>query len=255
MTSASALDHPLALLAIFAHPDDEVFRCGGTLALLAKRGVRVHILTFTRGQAGSCGDPPVCTREQLGVVRTNELHCSCRSLGLETPIVLDYEDGKLESISEEEGIAQILDQIQATRPQVLLTWPPDGLSGHPDHIAVSRWSSDAYHLAVKAGNTDLAALYHLAMPYSIASELGLNQLHTIPDNEVSATIDVQNVWEQKIVAIHCHRTQAGESPILQAPIDRQRLFLGQEHFYQAYASQPENMLLNLYQGQQEYGVL
>jgi LmbE family N-acetylglucosaminyl deacetylase len=255
MTSASASDHPLALLAIFAHPDDEVFRCGGTLALLAKRGVRIHILSFTRGQAGSCGDPPICTREELGVVRTNELLCSCRSLGLEAPIVLDYEDGSLESVSQEKGTAQIFDRIQAIRPQVLLTWPPDGLSGHPDHIAVSRWSSDAYHLAIKAGNMDLAALYHLAVPYSIASELGLNQLHTLPDNEISAAIDVRNVWEQKIAAIRCHRTQAGESPILRANLVRQRRFLGQEHFCQAFASQSENMLLNLYQEQQEYGGL
>jgi LmbE family N-acetylglucosaminyl deacetylase len=255
MTKASASDNPLALLAIFAHPDDEVFRCGGTLALLAKRGVRVHILTFTRGQAGSCGDPPVCTREELGVVRSNELLCSCRSLGLEAPIVLDYEDGSLESVSQEEGTAQIFDRIQAIRPQVLLTWPPDGLSGHPDHIAVSRWTSEAYLLARKAGNAELAALYHLAMPDSIASELGLNQLHTLPDNEISAAIDVQDVWEQKIAAIRCHRTQAGESPILRANLMRQRRFLGQEHFYQAFDSQSENMLLNLYQEQQEYGGL
>ncbi len=50
-----------AILMVFAHPDDETFRPGGTLALLARRGVRVQVLTATRGQAGSRGDPPVCT--------------------------------------------------------------------------------------------------------------------------------------------------------------------------------------------------
>ena len=53
------------LLAVFAHPDDETFRPGGTLALLARGGVRVQVLTATRGEAGSCGDPPLCTPEEL----------------------------------------------------------------------------------------------------------------------------------------------------------------------------------------------
>ena len=238
-------ERALSVLAVFAHPDDEVFRCGGTLALLAQRGVRVHVLTFTRGQAGSCGQPPVCERDELGVVRAAELLCSCQALGLETPLVLDYEDGKLAEVSQKEGIAQITTRIQSIHPQVLLTWPPDGLSGHPDHIAVSRWTSDAYQLVKKTGVNDLSALYYLAMPDSLARELGLKQMHTLPDNEVSVTIDVQSVWEQKITAITCHRTQAGESPILQAPPNRQIRFLGQEHFIRIFASQLEDVLLKL----------
>jgi LmbE family N-acetylglucosaminyl deacetylase len=54
----------LVLLAVLAHPDDESFRCGGTLALLARRGVRVNVLTATRGRAGSCGDPPLCRPDE-----------------------------------------------------------------------------------------------------------------------------------------------------------------------------------------------
>ena len=63
------------LLAVLAHPDDETFRCGGMLALLARQGVRVQVLTASRGQAGSCGDPPVCRPEVLGTVREAELRC------------------------------------------------------------------------------------------------------------------------------------------------------------------------------------
>ena len=233
------------LLAVFAHPDDEAFRCGGTLALLARRGVKVHVLTFTRGQAGSCGQPPVCAREELGVVRTDELLCSCRALGLEPPVVLDYEDGRLAEVAQEEGVARITACIQAIHPQVLLTWPLHGLSGHPDHAAVSRWTLAAYQQVKRAGIDDLAALYHLAMPDSLAKELGLDQLHTLPDNELTVTIDVQSVWEQKIAAIACHHTQAGESPILRAPLERQIRFLGWEHFYRAITSQPDDMLLRL----------
>ena len=219
------------LLAVFAHPDDEAFRCGGTLALLAQRGVVVHLLTFTRGQAGSCGQPPICQREELGAVRTTELCCSCQALGIPPPQVLDYEDGKLAEVVQEKAVAIIVDHIQAFQPQILLTWPLHGLSGHPDHASVSWWTLIACQHAIDAGDGNLSALYHIAMPESLAGELGLKHLHTTPDDDISVTVDVQSVWEQKITAIACHRTQAGESPILQAPLERQIRFLGQEHFY------------------------
>jgi N-acetylglucosamine malate deacetylase 2 len=235
--------HENRVLAVFAHPDDEAFRCGGTLALLAKAGVSVHLLTFTRGQAGSCGQPPICTPAELGDLRSAELMCSCRALGLETPQILDYEDGHLAEVCDEEAISVITARIEALRPQVLLTWPLHGLSGHPDHAAVGRWTLGAFEDAARAGGNDLASLYHLAMPDSIAKELGLNRLHTMPDSEITVTVNVQSVWEQKMAAIVCHRTQMGESPILQAPAERQRRFLGWEHFHRACSNQPEDILL------------
>lgn len=231
------------LLAVFAHPDDEAFRCGGTLSLLAKSGVHVHILTFTRGQAGSCGRPPICAREDLGAVRTAELLCSCRTLGLETPQILDYEDGRLADVVEEEGVVWIADCIKAIRPQVLLTWPLDGLSGHLDHITVSQWRTVAYHQAKNEGIDELIALYHLAMPDSLAMDLEMKHLHTIADNDVTVTVNVQGVWEEKVASIACHRTQAGESPILQAPLEQQMRFLGWEHFNRYICCQTEDMFL------------
>jgi LmbE family N-acetylglucosaminyl deacetylase len=103
----------------------------------------------------------------------------------------------------------------------------------------------AYQQVMNAGYDDLAALYYLAIPDSLAKKLGLDQLHTLPDNEITVTINVQSVWNQKIAAIACHHTQAGESPILQAPLERQIRFLGQEHFFRSIASQPDDMLLRL----------
>lgn len=84
----------------------------------------------------------------------------------------------------------------------------------------------------------LAALYHLAMPESLANELGLKMLHTLPDSEITVTVDVKPVWEKKLAAIACHRTQAGESPILHAPLARQVRFLGWEHFHLFSVSVP-----------------
>jgi N-acetylglucosamine malate deacetylase 2 len=221
------------LLAIFAHPDDESFRCGGTLALLALNGWRVQIMTATTGQAGSCGDPPLCQQEELGAVRTGELRCACEALGLAPPQMLEYQDGTLSQVDEEIAVTQVVDAIQQYRPQVLLTWPPDGLSGHPDHMAVSRWAGLAFHRNCPDDQDAPIAVYHLVVPQSVADAMGSFRFQPVPDEEVSVAVDVMLVWEQKLAAIHCHRTQLGSSPILAAPLGRQQVFLGKEHFRRA----------------------
>jgi LmbE family N-acetylglucosaminyl deacetylase len=218
------------LLAVFAHPDDETFRCGGALTLLARQGVRVQILTTTRGQAGSCGDLPQCGPKSLGMVREAELRCACAALGLEPPILLDYQDGALARVSDAEAVNQIMAVVLELRPQVLLTWPPDGLSGHPDHVAVSRWTTLIYEQVARLAPEAPAALYHLVLPRSIADRLGLVHLQAIPDEAVTLTVDVTPVWKQKLAAIHCHRTQLGVSSIMAADKEQQRIFLGREYF-------------------------
>lgn len=214
-----------SLLAVFAHPDDESFRPGGTLALLARRGVRVQVLTATRGQAGSRENPPLCTPEELPAVREKELRCACSALGIQPPLLLDYQDGQLAAADPEGLGAQILQVVNDTRPQVLLTFGADGLSGHPDHIVIGQAAAQAFHRA-----DDVAALYTLAVPRSLAENLGMKQIRAVSDESIALTVDVSAVWDAKMSAIRCHRTQLGESPILGAPEARQRLFLGAEHF-------------------------
>ena len=214
-----------SLLAIFAHPDDESFRPGGTLALLARRGVRVQVLTATRGGAGSRGNPPLCAPEELPAMRENELRCACSALGIQPPLLLDYQDGQLTEADPEGLAAQILQVVKATRPQVMLTFGADGLSGHPDHIAIGQAAAEAFRRA-----EDVAALYTLAVPRSLAESLGMKQIRAVSDESIALAVDVSTAWEAKMSAIRCHRTQSGESPILNAPEARQRLFLGVEHF-------------------------
>ncbi|MFC2023882.1 PIG-L deacetylase family protein [Chloroflexota bacterium] len=236
-------DRDPILLAVLAHPDDEVFRCGGTLALLTRRGVGVHLLTATRGEAGSCGDPPLCAPEGLPALREHELRCACAALGIEPPRLLDYRDGALADVDEDEAVERVLGVIRDLRPQVLLTWPHDGLSGHPDHAAVSRWATRAFYQAAALEVDSPVAIYHLAVPRSVAQALRLAHLHAIPDEDV--TVDVTSVWAQKTAAIRCHRTQLGDSPILKAPAERQRLFLGRKHFRRAEARQQHDFFLDL----------
>lgn len=216
------------LLAIFAHPDDETFRPGGTLALLAQRGVHVEVLTFTRGQAGSCGEPPICTPTELPDVRERELRCACAVLGAQPPRLLDYADGNLQGIDADGPVDQILSVVNQVRSQVWLSFGSDGLSGHPDHIAVGQWAAEAFHRSEGS-----AALYHLAVPQSLAQELDMRQVHSVPDDTITLSVDVLPVWETKMAAMRCHATQWSTTPMASAPEERRRLFFGQEYFVRA----------------------
>jgi LmbE family N-acetylglucosaminyl deacetylase len=221
-------DRDPILLAVFAHPDDESFKPGGTLALLARRGVRVQVLTATRGEAGSCGSPPLCCPEELPAVRERELRCACAVLGVEPPRLLDYRDGHLSEVDHELLIGQILEVVREVRPQVMLTFGPDGLSGHPDHVVIGRCAANAFHRA-----EEVAALYTVAVPYSVAKRLGMGQVRTVPDETIALTVDVSPAWEVKMAAIRCHATQWGVSPMMRAPIEQQRSFFGTEYFVRA----------------------
>ena len=217
-----------ALLAIFAHPDDETFRPGGTLALLARHGVKVHLLTFTHGEAGSCGEPPLCTSDELPIVRERELRCACAALGIEPPHLLDYPDSHLTEADPERVIAEILAVVRQIRPKVLLSFGPDGLSGHPDHILVGQLAAEAFHRI-----EEIAALYTVAVPQSLSQSLNMRQVHPVPDETIALSVDVSSVWETKLAAMRCHATQWSSSPMLNAPAERQRLFFGHEHFVRA----------------------
>jgi len=223
-----------SLLAVFAHPDDETFRPGGTLALLARRGVRVQVLTATRGQAGSCGEPPVCAPDELPIVRERELCCACAALGIEPPRLLDYRDGHLAEADRETLIAEILAVVREVRPQVMLTFGSDGLSGHPDHLAIGQSAAEAFRRA-----EDVAALYTVAVPQSLATTLGMTQVHAVPDEMISLAVDVSTVWEQKRSAMSCHATQLSSSPMMRAPEQRQRLFFGTEYFVRGACRQAD----------------
>jgi N-acetylglucosamine malate deacetylase 2 len=223
----------LSLLAIFAHPDDETFRPGGTLALLARHGVRVEVLTITRGEAGSCGEPPLCTPGELPIVRERELRCACAALGIQPPRLLDYADGHLQECDTETMVSHVLSAVNEIEPQVLLSFGPDGLSGHPDHIAVGQWTVETFQRV-----DEIAALYTVAVPHSLAQKLDMPQIHSVPDEAIALSVDVSSVWETKLAAMRCHATQLSSSPMMSVPEERQRLFFGREYFVRAVSRAP-----------------
>ncbi len=154
------------LLAVLAHPDDESFGMGGTLALYASRGVDVHLVCATRGEVGEVAPELLKGFESIAELRESELRCAAGALGLAGVHFLNYRDsgmpGSPDNSHPQALAAQPLDEVAAKvvryirelKPQVVLTFDPIGGYRHPDHIAIQRATVRAFE---QAGNPDFAA--------------------------------------------------------------------------------------------------
>ena len=150
------------VLGMFAHPDDEVFCAGGTLAHYASTGAEVLVVSATRGQAGQIRDPRAATRRTLGAVRSRELEEACRQLGVRQAYCLDYQDGTLHDIAPERLTSDVAAILRDFAPDAVFTFGPDGGYGHPDHIAISAAASRAW--AGNARPPRQARLYYSHFP-------------------------------------------------------------------------------------------
>jgi LmbE family N-acetylglucosaminyl deacetylase len=137
----------IRILGVFAHPDDEVFVAGGTLAKYAARGAEAMVLSATRGQAGQIRDARAATRHTLGSVREQELRRACAILGVQHVVCLDYMDGGLREADFDVLVRSVADTIRDFQPDVVLTFGADGAYGHPDHVTISAATRRAFTLA------------------------------------------------------------------------------------------------------------
>jgi LmbE family N-acetylglucosaminyl deacetylase len=127
---------PPRLLGIFAHPDDETVCAGGTLAKYASAGAEISVVALTRGGAGQIRDAAAATRATLRAVRERELDAAGRELGLTRTRCLDHPDGGLSALDGETLRERAAELVSEFDPDVVITFGPDGFSGHPDHVAV-----------------------------------------------------------------------------------------------------------------------
>jgi LmbE family N-acetylglucosaminyl deacetylase len=168
----------LTLMAVFAHPDDESFGSGGSLARYGSDpDVRVVLVCATRGEAGEISDPGLATTERLGEVREQELRCACRALGIEALFLLDYRDSGMAGTAEnvdpralamadfDEAVGKIVAHIRREQPDVVVTFDETGGYGHPDHIAIHYHTKAAFEAAADASQ----------YPEQIAAGLGSHQ--------------------------------------------------------------------------------
>jgi LmbE family N-acetylglucosaminyl deacetylase len=130
------------LLGVWAHPDDEAYLSAGLMAQFAERGGRVVVVTATYGEAGT-DDPATWPPMRLAAHRQRELHDSLRVLGVDEVHILGLPDGGCDRFDATEAIA---DHIDRARPDLIVTFGPDGLTGHTDHRAVSKWTTTARQL-------------------------------------------------------------------------------------------------------------
>lgn len=149
------------LLGVWAHPDDEVYLSGGLMADAARRGRRVVLAMATSGQSGT-PDPALWPPEKLGPLRRLELESAMSVLGVTDIRWLGFEDGKCSSVPFEEGVGGVADIIAEVKPDTVLTFGPDGMTGHDDHIVVSEWVTKAFDRSAPAG----AKLLYAAAPTS-----------------------------------------------------------------------------------------
>lgn len=136
------------LAAIFAHPDDETFATGGTLARCADRGVRCSLYCATDGDAGRSSGIPVSSKAELGALRRDELRAACAILGIAALDCGGHPDGALEDVEPELVMAEIVALLRRERPDVVVTFGPEGApTAHRDHRAISRLATAAFLLA------------------------------------------------------------------------------------------------------------
>jgi LmbE family N-acetylglucosaminyl deacetylase len=209
------------LLAVLAHPDDETFGMGGTLALYARRGVSVHLVCATRGEVGEVEPHYLEGFGSIGELRENELRCAAGKLGLDGVHFLDYRDsGMLGSPDNDhpqalvaapidEVAAKVCAHIRRLRPQVVLTFDPIGGYRHPDHIAIHEATVRAFYAA---GDPQA---YPDGLPSFQADKL---YYHTFPHKWLSWAVRLMPLFgkdpsrfgqEVKEAATACHASQGG----------------------------------------------
>lgn len=249
----------LKLMAVLAHPDDESLGFGGVLARYADEGVETSVVTATRGQSGryrghAPDTPEHPGAEELASIREAELRVAAQTLGVGDLTVLDYRDQGLDRVNAREAISEIVTHIRRLRPQVVITFAPDGAYGHPDHIAISQFAMSAVVAAADPGfdagdavSHAVSKVYYLAWPSStwavyeeafrrlVSRVDGIERQATPwPDWALTTVIDTRRWWPTVWKAVLCHESQVTAYEKLKAVSEAGHAALwGQQSFYRA----------------------
>ena len=157
LDSATAARSVGTLLGIWAHPDDEAYLSSGLMSLVRRAGGRVVVVTATRGEHGT-PDPARWPPERLAVRRERELEDSLRIVGVREHRWLEHRDGTLGDVPVSVGSAELLPIIEDVRPDTIVTFGPDGMTGHDDHRAISAWVTHAWRHHGRRGELWYATL-------------------------------------------------------------------------------------------------
>ena len=236
--------HDLRLMAVLAHPDDESLGFGGTLAKYSAEGVKTFVVTATRGERGRNGASRDTPAAQLATMREAELLAACRVLGVSEVHLLGYPDAMLDQVDCRFATESISSLIRRIKPDVVMTFGPDGAYGHPDHIAISQFTLAAVMAAHRVSKFYYMgwtarkwAAYQAALKRLVSIVDGVERQATPwPDWAITTTIDTaahaSTVWR----AVSCHETQMSiYGNLQQLPEEHHRALWGSQEFYRAFS--------------------
>lgn len=237
-------ENPRTLVVVVAHPDDETFGCGTTIALAAEAGWSVVVCCASRGEAGEDMTGRTVDRASLAEVREAELHAAADILGVGTVELLDFADSGWEGDAPVDAIVNRPDDLRERigrvlirhRPSVVVTMDPSGSDGHRDHAAVGAAATAAFESVVDWP----ASLYHWCLPRSLMRrwveresedsvyvEVELGR----PDGDVTTVLDGRSVRDRRRAALGAHTSQ--QSPYAGIPDDLADAFLDVDHLIRA----------------------
>jgi LmbE family N-acetylglucosaminyl deacetylase len=251
-------DQKFKLMAVLAHPDDESLGFGGTLARYAAEEVETYLVTATRGERGRFFTPDRKTEPaEVGRVREAELRAAAAVLGIREVFILGYPDGAVDQVDSAHAIAAIVQHIRRVRPDVVVTFGPDGAYGHPDHIAISQFTTAAIVCASDSGYDvgdrrtahRVAKLYNLAWRNDkwAAYQAAFRKLTSMvdgvtrqanpwPDWAITTEVDTSSYWPVVWKAVCCHQTQVSIYERLgQLSEEQQRGLWGSQEFYRVHS--------------------
>lgn len=248
----------LKLLAVFPHPDDETLGLGSTLVRYSAEGVETYLVCATRGERGwfeSEGPDPGL--EEVARIREAELRCAAEHLGLQGVSFLDYIDGDVDQANPEEIIGKLVSHIRRIKPQVVVSFGPDGAYGHPDHIALSQFTNAALVCAADRNFVDVNVqpphrvlkFYYMVDSFDIvkiANEAfggismeidGVTRRHVGWDDwQITTWLDNNKYLAEVQKAMLCHKSQlSGYNPIPGWSLAELARIFGTGHFYRAFS--------------------
>jgi LmbE family N-acetylglucosaminyl deacetylase len=254
----------LALLGVYAHPDDEQGMTGA-LAKASKEGIRTGLVCATRGELGEIADPDLATPENLGEVREGEMRAAAAVVKIQHLWFLDYLDSGMIGTpgnddprsfyrsNEEEALGKLVKIVREFKPTVMVTFDETGGYGHPDHITIHRLTTLAFDAAADAERYPEAGpawktsrLYYASFPRSAIKKMGewfqeqglsngFSMLDPdkmgLDDDKITNSVDVSEWVSLKEESLNKHRTQMNpESPFAKMPADLLTLMRSQEHY-------------------------
>jgi N-acetyl-1-D-myo-inositol-2-amino-2-deoxy-alpha-D-glucopyranoside deacetylase len=228
------------VLAVFSHPDDESILAGGTLAACARAGLDVGLLSLTRGEAGDSADPALATPGDLASARTRELEQAGRALGASWTECLEFPDGSLEWVPAGDLTEAVAQRIAKHRPEAVITFAPEGLYWHPDHLTTHRVVIEA----VAGGGSPrvYGATWPRGLAQRVASEVEASGLGAqlwgldpavfgTGEETITTVLDVGRFLSVKLEAVRRHRTQLSADHLLATiPDEMAERLLGREYF-------------------------